>query len=397
MLSLYVSDRSFTKSHFSQFTSLQVLELTETVFQKHYPQPPYTNSDFFDKIKENARSRVLNIKEVAEKAGVSITTVSRVLNNPEMVSEKTKNKVLTVMDQLNYTPNWFARHLQKSRTNVIGMLIPDTLEQSYMEITKGVEKIARQKNCSIILCSTEFDPDMEADYITTLTERSIDGLILTSPSIDRKQFDRLKSRDVPFVFIGKTEFMEEANTVCTNNDTAAEEAVDYLIQSGRKNIAIVLSNHPKSDNHDKLTGCKRALQKHGLTLPDSNILHADNTPENGYIAFSKLLDMPVRPDAVFIATDTMAFGAIEKLNQAGLTPDEVAVIGFDDLKVGAVIEPKLTTVTKPSYRMGMTAGRLLFDIIEEESTDDDPQTIVLQSRLKIRKSCGNKERLKEIW
>ena len=92
----------------------------------------------------------------------------------------------------------------------------------------------------------------------------------------------------------------------------------------------------------------------------------------------------------------MALGAIEKLNQAGLSPDEVAVIGFDDLKVGAVIEPKLTTVTKPSYRMGMTAGRLLFDMIEEDA-DDEPQTIVLQSRLKIRKSCGNKERLKEIW
>ena len=339
----------------------------------------------------------MNIKEVAEKAGVSITTVSRVLNNPEMVSEKTKSKVMSVMDQLNYTPNWFARHLQKSRTNVIGMLIPDTLEQSYMEITKGVEKIARQKNCSIILCSTEFDPDIEADYITTLTERSIDGLILTSPSIDQKQFSRLKNRDVPFVLIGKTKFMDEANTVCTNDDTAAEEAVDYLIQSGRKNIAIILSDHPESDNHDKLTGCRRALQKHGLILHPDNILHAENTLENGYIAFSKLLEMPDRPDAVFIATDTMALGAIEKLNQAGLTPEDVAVIGFDDLKVGAVIEPKLTTVTKPSYRMGMTAGRLLFDMIEEEDADDDPQTIVLQSRLKIRKSCGNKERLKEIW
>ncbi len=339
----------------------------------------------------------MNIKEVAEKAGVSITTVSRVLNNPEMVSEKTKSKVMNVMDQLNYTPNWFARHLQKSRTNVIGMLIPDTLEQSYMEITKGVEKIARQKNCSIILCSTEFDPEIEAGYITTLAERSIDGLILTSPSIDQKQFSRLKSRNIPFVLIGKTEFIHEANTVCTNNDTAAEEAVEYLITSGRKNIAVILSDNPESDNRDKLAGCRRALQKHGLVLHPSNILHAENTLENGYIAFSKLLEKPNRPDAVFIATDTMALGAVEKLNQAGLTPEEIAIIGFDDLNVGAVIEPKLTTVTKPSYRMGMTAGRLLFDMIEEEDTDDDFQTIVLQSRLKIRKSCGNKERLKEIW
>ena len=174
------------------------------------------------------------------------------MNNPEMVSEKTKTRVLHVMDQLNYTPNWFARHLQKSRTNVIGMLIPDTLEQSYMEITKGVEKIARQKNCSIILCSTEFDPEIESSYITTLTERNIDGLILTTPSIDRKQFSRLKSRDIPFVLIGKTEFMEEANTVCTNSDTAAEEAVDYLIRSGRRNIAISLQ---AADGHCRSTDC----------------------------------------------------------------------------------------------------------------------------------------------
>ena len=156
----------------------------------------------------------MNIKEVAEKAGVSITTVSRVMNNPEMVSEKTKTRVLHVMDQLNYTPNWFARHLQKSRTNVIGMLIPDYAGAILHGNHQGSREESHvRKNCSIILCSTEFDPEIESSYITTLTERNIDGLILTTPSIDRKQFSRLKSRDIPFVLIGKTEFMEEANTV----------------------------------------------------------------------------------------------------------------------------------------------------------------------------------------
>lgn len=339
----------------------------------------------------------MNIKEVAVRAGVSITTVSRVLNNPEMVSESTRHKILSVMEELNYTPNWFARNLQNTRTNVIGMLIPDTLEPSNMEITKGVEKIARQKKNSIILCNTEYNYDTEKDYIKTLTERKIDGIILTSTTIKSEDIQKLKNQRIPFVLIGKGSAVSNENMVYTNCDTVAEEAVDYLINMGRKDIAIILSQYPEMENREKLSGFKKSLQKHNLRPDESRIIIAENTLEGGYVATSKLLESGHAPDAIFVCTDTMAFGAIERTKKDGLTPEQIGIIGFDDLKVGAVMEPKLTTVTKPSYRMGLTAARLLFDLIEDKSLIDEPQAIILQSRLKIRKSCGNKERLKEIW
>lgn len=340
---------------------------------------------------------ILNIKEVAEKAGVSITTVSRVLNNPQTVSKKTKEKVLQVMDDLNYTPNWFARNLQNKRTNVIGVLVPDTLEPSNMEMTKGVEKVARQKGCNLILCNTEFDQSIESEHITNLVERKIDGLILTSSVLDESQVKKIREKKIPFVLVGKTPFWEKENVVYTNYDSAAEEAVSYLIEKGRRHIAIILTEHAKIDNEEKLAGYKRALERHNLKIEESYIVKSDNTLEGGYIATSKLIETSRPLDAIFIATDTMAFGALEKIKQENLTPDQLAIIGFDDLKVGAVMEPKLTTVTKPSYRIGLTAARLLFDLIEYEGQGEEQQAIMLKSRLKIRKSCGNKERLKEIW
>lgn len=339
----------------------------------------------------------MNIKEIAKKSGVSITTVSRVLNNPEMVSGKTKDKVLSVIDESNFTPNWFARNLQNSKTNVIGMIVPDMSEASNMEMAKGVGKISRGKKNTVILCDTDFDKKTELEYIDTLIDRKVDGLILVSSQIDRKDADKLRQREVPFVLIGKTTFWEYENIVYTNYDTAVEEAVNYLIETGRRRIAMILNELPVLNSNEKITGFKNALNKKMLPTDETIIFKAENSMEGGFEAASKLLELEDRPDAFFVATDTMALGAIERIKQSGLTPDELAVIGFDDLPVGAVMEPKLTTITKPSYRMGLTAARLLFDLVEEPDLNVEPQAIMLQSRLKIRKSCGNKERLKEIW
>ena len=176
----------------------------------------------------------MNIKDVAEKSGFSITTVSRVLNNPEAVSKKTREKILKVMEELNYTPNWFARNLQTSKANVIAMMIPDTLEQSNMEITQGVENIARQNKYSIILCNTEYDRNIELEYIDTLVQRKIDGLILVSSTLNSDDISKLKLHKTPFLFIGKTDHNENETIVYTNYDTATEEAIDHLADLGRK-------------------------------------------------------------------------------------------------------------------------------------------------------------------
>ena len=141
----------------------------------------------------------MNIKVVADKAGVSITTVSRVLNSPEKVNEQTKAKVLATIQELNYTPNWFARNLQNSRTNIIGIVIPDNLQQVNMHIAKGIEKIALQKKCNIILCSTGYDRDNELTQVNGLIERKADGIILVSSLLEKEDVKNIKDRGIPFV------------------------------------------------------------------------------------------------------------------------------------------------------------------------------------------------------
>lgn len=339
----------------------------------------------------------MNIKKVAEQAGVSITTVSRVLNNPDMVSETTKNKVLQVMKELNYTPNWFAQNLQNRRTNVIGLLIPDTMDQSNMEIAKGVEKVARQKQCNIILCNTEYDIAVEKNQIDTLLKRQIDGLILISSSLPKTDIKKLHAKSANFVLVDRIDCSESENTVYTNYTEASEEAMVHFAGMGRKKIALILAEQPEVIESFKLDGYKNALKKQGLPFDPDMVIKSENSIEGGLIAAGKLLERKDRPDAIFVSRDIMAFGVLERIRQAGLSPAEMGVIGFDDLEIGGVMEPKLTTVTKPSYRMGLTAARLLFDMLEDEDLADKPQSIMLQSKLKIRKSCGNTKRLKEIW
>ncbi|MCR5481446.1 MAG: LacI family transcriptional regulator [Clostridia bacterium] len=337
----------------------------------------------------------MNIKEVASKAGVSITTVSRVLNTPEKVNNKTREKVLSTMEELNYTPNWFARNLQTSRSNIIGVVMPDTLEISNMETAKGVEDIAHKHNSNIILVNTAYDPQTEKTQVMSLIERKIDGLILIQSLLDSEDIKVIRSKGIPFVFVGKNDNSEGENVVYTNYDEAVEEVINYLAYMNRKKIAVILPENQEFINREKLKGYIKAMKNNSLDINESYIIKTENSLEGGYVATSRLLD-DIKPDAIFAATDTIAFGAIESIKQNGLTVDDVGVVGFEGLEAGAVVEPKLTTVIKPSYRMGLTAGRVLFDMIEDELCED-ANSIMLQAKMKIRKSCGNKERIREIW
>jgi DNA-binding LacI/PurR family transcriptional regulator len=341
----------------------------------------------------------LNIKSVAKKAGVSVATVSRVLNHPDAVAPDTKEHILSVMESLDYTPNWFARGLKLNRTGVIALLIPDILDLGYMEIAKGVEDVAHQKKYNIMLCTTEEDRGKEKEQVENFLTRKVDGIILVSSFLKNSDLQQIKKQDVSVVLIGKNEDNTGANLVYTDYKAATSEAVKHMIEIGHKKIGMIYGTRPKLENMDKLEGFKKTLMEEGLNYRDSHIVEEENSIEGGYLAASKLLNQADRPEALFVSSDTMAIGAMEKIKQTGLRiPQDIAVVGFDNLKISGFMEPKLTTVAKPMYRMGLVAARLLFDLMEEdEQKEQEPQEILIQSKLKVRKSCGHQDRLKEIF
>lgn len=341
----------------------------------------------------------MNIKAVAKKAGVSVATISRVLNHPEAVAPDTKEHILSVMESLNYTPNWFARGLKLNRTSVIALLIPDILDLGYMEIAKGVEDVAHQKKYNIMLCTTEEDRNKEREYIENFVTRKVDGIILVSSSLKKTDLTQIEKQDVPVVFIGKSEDFAGENIVYTDYIAATAEAVKHMIEIGHRKIGMICGSRPRIENINKLEGFKKTITEEGLSLPLDYIVEAENSIEGGYLAASKLLNLKDCPEAVFVTSDMMAIGAMEKIKQTGLSiPQDIALVGFDNLKISGFVEPKLTTVAKPMYRMGLVSARLLFDLMGDENGEySEPQEILIQSKLKVRKSCGHQDRVKEIF
>lgn len=341
----------------------------------------------------------MNIKEIASKAGVSVATVSRVLNHPENVASETRAKILSVMEESNYTPNWFARGLNFNRTNTIAMIIPNILDQGYMEIAKGIEDVAHQKDCITLFCNAEDSIDKERQYIDNLLQRRVDGIVLVSTLLEDSDIKRLKERNIPIVMIGENNKLTGIPKVHIDCEGAAYIAVTHLINAGYKKIKMVYGESPKSENEKKIAGYKRALDECDYPVNINMIIKTENDIQGGYIAGKKIIEGEDIPDAIFASSDLIAIGIIEAMKDNGTrVPDDVAVIGFDNNEMTKYIEPKLTTVEKPMHKMGVVGARLLFDIVENVEEDFFPEReIVLQSKLKVRKSCGESDRLEEMF
>lgn len=341
----------------------------------------------------------MNIKEVAKKAGVSVATVSRVLNHPESVAPDTKQRILDVIQELEYTPNWFARGLNFNKTDTIGLLIPNILNPSYMEIAKGVEDVSHQKNYNTLLCNGENAIEKERKYVDILVKRRVDGIVLVSSLLESDDIENITKQGIPVVLIGENRGdIKGIPIVRIDCEGAAYKAVRHLIDIGYKDIAIIYGSTPEKENKRKVDGYRQALAEEGITEREGYLQEAPNTIEGGYIAGKRLNDLKQRPRAIFTSSDLLAFGAIDAMKDHGVkVPEEVAFVGFDNIRMSNLIEPKLTTVEKPMHKMGVVGARLLFDIIDTKGEDITNREILLQSKLKIRKSCGHKERIGEIF
>lgn len=341
----------------------------------------------------------MNIKEIAKQSGVSVATVSRVLNHPESVAPKTKERVLSLIEEMGYKPNWFARGLNFNKTYTIGLLIPNILNPAYVEVAKGAEEVANQKGYMTLLCITEGEAKKERKYVQTLIDRRIDGMILVSSMLEDEDIKEIKDQDIAVVLIGENRGNSKEPIIRIDCRGSAYRAVKHLMDCGYQDIAMIYGMTPEMENRNKVEGYELALMESGIPKKAEYIIEEENTIEGGYVAARKLLSMQKRPRAIFTSSDLLAFGVIEAVRDSNLlVPDDVAVMGFDNIRMASLMEPKLSTVSKPLHRMGLSGARLLFDVMERKGNEElAMKEIVLQSKLKIRKSCGHKERISEIF
>jgi len=347
----------------------------------------------------------MNIKQIAKAAGVSVATVSRVLNHPENVAARTRDKILRIMDEEGYKPNWFAQGLNFNKTKTIGLVIPHMLNSMYMEIAKGVEDVAQQKGYITFMCNVEKDTEIEKNYIEQLLTRRVDGIILMFSSLEENFIKKVEQQGVPVVLIGEDKAAKGFNTVKVDCRAGAEGIVSQLVENGHDTIGILYGNDPQQESLDMLEGYKNILKNSGMEILDEYMKSVENTIEGGYLGAKKMMAQG-HPRAIFTTSDEIAYGVMDAIKDNDLkVPDDIAVAGFGNARMSNLVEPKLTTVELPFHKMGVYGARLLFDLIETDAKDgEEPavrsggsRQIILQTKLRIRKSCGHKERIGEMF
>ncbi|MCA9910238.1 MAG: LacI family DNA-binding transcriptional regulator [Anaerolineae bacterium] len=330
----------------------------------------------------------MNLEDIAKKAGVSRSTVSRVINNERYVSQSVRQRVLDVIEREQFQPNPAARALVTRRSNIIGVSIPQTMnvffgDNSYFPmLLQGIAEAVNRLDYAMLLWLAESHEVRDTFARRVIRHRQPDGLLLTSVTDDDPLFDHLLQRNRHFVMVESPPRQEDkVSYVTVDNVHAAETAVNHLVEIGRRRIATITGQINIRDASERLAGYTNALQAAGLPVDENLIAYGRFDREHGYSAMRELLQH--QPDAVFAGGDTAAIGAIAALKEAGLrVPEDVAVIGFDDLDVA--VQANLTTIRHSVQTVGSTAARLLIDIIEGRL--EHPHHIVLPTELVIRGS-----------
>jgi len=328
-----------------------------------------------------------SIKDVAREAGVSIATVSRVLNDIDVVNEDTKKKVKDAIKKLSYRPNIVARSLKTQKSSTIGIIIPDISNQFYPEIVRGCEDVANIYNYNIMLCNADLDVEKEMESLRILKEKMIDGVIYMSNSIESNVINLIKELEMPVVLVETTDAQGIFPSVAIDNVMAAADAVKYLANKGNKKIAYVGTSIEKVNAlSQRYTGYTKGLSELGITFDKDLVYLGGVKPRDGYAGINGILDSGAQIDAVFCASDEIAMGVINALRDKGIkVPEEVDVMGFDDIYSASTFYPKLTTVSQPMYDMGSVGMRMLIKSINNLEVGE--KHFILPYRIVERDSC----------
>ena len=334
------------------------------------------------------KRRRVTIRDVARASGVSYATVSRVLSGYEFVKEATRSRVMEAVENLNYVANLPARSLAGGRSRIIGLLVPN-LDNSYVgTITQGIDQELARANYDLMLYTSHRQPSKESFYVSTIANGLTDGLLLIAPLVPTTYLDALREQNLPYVLIDQSDTTEKSCVVEATNWHGAYEATRYLNQLGHTRIAFVTGSLAVRSAIDRLHGYKAALADGDIPVREDLVVEGDYQQQTGYEVTKKLLkSVDPLPTAIFAANDLSAFGAMDAAREHGFhIPNDISIIGFDDVPQASFVYPKLTTVRQPLEQMGRVAVKMLLEQIENQSWL--PQRVALATQLIIRDSCG---------
>ncbi len=327
----------------------------------------------------------VTIKDIAKHAGVSISTVSRVMNKKPDVNTETEQRVRDAIKELGYSPNIVARGLVLKRSNVIGFIVPDIMNPSFPELARGVVARAKSFGYSVMFFDTNHDSRVEKEAIRLLQSKQVDGIILSFDEANKDELEKLKLEKFPVVQIYRKSARSAISTIAIDNTGSGYTATKYLLDLGHRRIGHITTGNLSQSGHERLDGYVMALKEAGVTVEQELIQTGSNSAESGLKCMERLLSLSNRPTAVFASHDLMAIGAFEAVYTAGLEiPGDISFVGHDNIQMSRLIRPKLTTIDTHKDRLGQAGVDLLMEEIESGAPLNKES--IFKTELVVRKS-----------
>jgi LacI family transcriptional regulator len=338
-------------------------------------------------------NKKVNIKDIARIAKVSHTTVSRALNDKSRIRKETKEKILSIAKELGYRPDFIARSLVMKRTKTLGLVITNIANPFYTELAWGIEKTATKLGYSIIFCSTQSDISIEKQYIEMLRSKGVDGIVFSSAHMEDPNIVVLAEEEFPIILVNRRTYhpivKEKVDYVGVDNILGGFLAVEHLIKLGHKRIGVIGGSAESSVGLERLEGGKKALKTYGLEQRSDYFLEGNFLKKSGYQRAKQFLKMAEMPTAIFATNDYMALGVYQAILEEGLRiPEDVVLIGFNDIEFSSMQGIELTTIGQKKFEMGTIAVEMLVEKIEKGDDWHSAKEIFLMPELIIRKTCG---------
>jgi LacI family transcriptional regulator len=331
---------------------------------------------------------MIGIKDVARRAGVSVGTVSNVINRPELVSADIRAKVTAAIDELGYVRSESARQLRAGHSRMVGLLVLDMANPFFVDVARGAERAARAAGLGVTLCNSGQDPAEEALYLSLFAEQRVRGVLITPADADGANVAAFRRHRIPYVLVDRVSPAEESCSVSVDDVAGGGLAVNHLVRAGHREIVFISGPFALAQCRDRLTGARSAVAAAGLPESALTVLEAEQmTIASGRDAGARLLGLARRPTAVFCVNDLVALGVLQAMFTAGVrVPEEMSIIGYDDIEFAAGAAVPLTSVRQPAFRMGQTAAQLLMEETGEDASSHRHRRVVFQPELVVRGS-----------